>query len=80
MIADAELHAAGVQFLSDLQRELFILVKRSDLFNIWSRTVFFLLVRGRGFRSDPPQNPVGPGWFSLLTTTGFIQRKKNESV
>lgn len=80
MIADAELHAAGVQLLSDLQRELLILLKLSDPFDIWPGTIFFLLVRGRGFRSDPPQNPVGPGRFSFLTATEFIWQKKSKSV
>ncbi len=67
MVADAVLHVAGVQVLSDLQRVLLILLQLPDLLRIQSDPVTVLLVGGRGFGPEPPQNPVGPGRFTLLT-------------
>lgn len=71
VVTDAVLHVAGVQILSDLQRVLLILFHLPNLLRIQINPVFILLVRGRGFGSDPPQNPVGPGRFPFLTADSY---------
>lgn len=66
VVADAVLHVAGVHFLRDLQGVLFLLNLSLPL-GVLTGLLYVLLLR-RCFGSDPPQNPVGPGGFPLLTT------------
>jgi len=58
VVADAVLHVAGVRLLPDPQRVLFL--------------VLLLLFLGgpataAAVAPEPPQDPVGPGGFTLLT-------------
>lgn len=73
MVADAVLHVACVQILSDLQRVLLILVRLLGLPNIRAHPLFPLVVLRGVFGSQPPQNPVGPGRFPLLRADAVVK-------
>lgn len=79
VVANAVFHVAGVQVLPDLQRVLLVLLQLPDLLRVRSDHVFVRLVGGWALGSEPPQNPVGPGGFALLTAvTGGEQREGRE--
>lgn len=75
MVANAVLHVAGVQILCDFQGVLLLFSLSPSLLVL---TVLVSVLR-RGFGSDPPQNPVGPGGFPFLSTEGEEERNRDQS-
>lgn len=66
MVADAELHVAGVQVLPDLQWVLLILLHLLDLPYVLILRLLPFFVLSRSFGPLPPQDPVSPGRFPFL--------------
>lgn len=72
VVTNAVLHVAGVQVLPDLKRVLLILLQLFDFLSIQFNPVAILFIRERHFGSESPQNSVGPGRFTLLTTGQLV--------
>lgn len=78
VVTDAILHFAGVQVLFELQGILCLLLHLFKQRCIRFDPVFIVLIsREHRSGSQPPQNPVRPGRFPLLTADQVSTRKES---